>query len=132
MNERLTQTLESASRIDRRMHIVGSFLLETSPVIRSFAPDPIQDACVGLEVPVRWPDLLQYDFVSVEHDDLIASLLIQDREQLADWFDTTTAHKRRLHRPINWAFNASAGKAALDSAVSTASYYSYLQSKNRH
>jgi hypothetical protein len=129
MSERLKTTINKSARFDRVAGIQGSFTIEDQPDIESpglRVPIEAQIACVGLVVPMRFPDLVRRNFISIQHDDLIASLLLQDREWQADLFD---AERRRVteHRLVNWGISATVGRVAIGLPVTTEEYYRTFQ-----
>lgn len=131
MREELSNILDIIRPLDDRARIIGSFLIERSPISSSRVPKNIADTWVGLELPVRYPRLIAYNEIIATPGDIVASLLAQQQEEQAAWFkDDTTNMDMPLTYPY-WSFYTQEGKTALDSAVSTDAYYTYLQNKWR-
>jgi hypothetical protein len=131
MNEQINTAIETARTLDEKAKIVGSFVIERTPEVFVFAPSEISEACVGLELPIRHPDFIKFGkgYLMTEHDDLLASILIQDKHMLADWFDTHASEARKHSGFPAWGFDLSSSKVAIDSYVSSETYYRYLQAK---
>jgi hypothetical protein len=133
MSEQLNVAIETARLLDldQRTRIIGSFLIQRTPSIQHEVSRQMEEACVGVELPVRFPHLLEYDYVSIEHADLIASLILQSCESEANHFNAYVAGKGWPYKKVNWGFNATSGLDILDSAVSTDAYYKYLELRYR-
>jgi len=83
---------------------LGSLALsfvQRTPNIQHEISRQLEEACLGLELPVRFPYLLEYDFVSIEHADLIASLLLQGRASVADQFEAHVVRKNWPYESVN-------------------------------
>ena len=129
MNERLETMIKRAAWFDRSGAIRGQFTIESLPDIyspRFRVPTEAQIACVGLVVPVRFPDLIRDDFMSVLHCDLIASLLLQDREEQADLFEIARQGVRQ-HELVEWEISPDVGRVAIGPPLTTDDYYRKLE-----
>ena len=133
MSEKLSRAIEMSRLIDKdeRIRIVGSFFVQRTPNIQHEVSRQLEEACVGLELPVRFPHFLEYDFVSIEHADLIACLLLQGRASEADQFEAHVVRKNWPYERANWGFDTSSGIAVIDSAVTAGSYYKNLPLRHR-
>ena len=133
MSEQLSRAIETSGLTDKdeRIRIVGSFFVQRTPNIQHEVSRQLEEACVGLELPVRFPHFLEYDFVSIEHADLIACLLLQGRASEADQFEAHVVRKNWPYERTNWGFDTSSGIAVIDSAVTADSYYKNLPLRHR-
>ena len=132
MSERLYELVENLRPLDEKAKIIGSFLIQHSPIAYSARaiPRDIADGWVGLEVPIRFPPYLETEQkVWVTQWDTVASLLAQDRAEAAAFFDELG--KDYPFNTIAWWFAANEGVAAIDSPIPTDAYYRYLQSRKR-